>query len=169
MYAETSLLFCIMGAGLVGLAVVASLMAKIRSIRVDHQGAAHIAAAIRAGAMTFLKEEYKIIAFVVAFIAVLLGYFATPLAAGCFVTGSLLSLLTGFIGMVAATDANVRTTLAAKKSGERAAFMVAFFGGGVMGFSVASMGLLGLGALLYLFLEHSNLPTKSAPTSADLV
>jgi K(+)-stimulated pyrophosphate-energized sodium pump len=55
--------------------------------------------------------------------------------------------------MVAATQANVRTTMAAKNEGEHAAFLIAFFGGGVMGFAVASLGLLGLGVLFYLSFE----------------
>lgn len=71
-----------------------------------------------------------------------------------FAAGSLLSMSTGFIGMNAATDANVRTTLAARNQGEHAAFLVAFFGGGVMGFAVASFGLLGLGTLFYCCHDH---------------
>ena len=55
------------------------------------------------------------------------------------------------IGMKAATAANVRTTLAAKDKGEHAAFIMAFLGGGVMGFAVASFGLLGLGSLFLFF------------------
>lgn len=60
-------------------------------------------------------------------------------------------MLTGFIGMRSATEANVRTTIAAKEQGEAAALKVAFFGGGVMGFAVASFGLLGMSGLFYLY------------------
>ena len=56
--------------------------------------------------------------------------------------------------MRAATIANVRTTMAAKDHGEHQAFMVSFFGGGVMGFAVASFGILGLGGLFYLFVDR---------------
>lgn len=139
------------GVAAVGLAVVAALILKIKSIVVDHAKAAHIARAIRLGAMTFLREEYKLILLVVALGAALLTYFGSYLTALMFVVGSAFSLITGYIGMTAATDANVRTTLAARESGERAAFMIAFLGGGAMGFAVASMGLLGIGGLLYLF------------------
>lgn len=142
------------GSALFGLAVVAFLMHRLKAMKADHERAQYIAAAIRAGAMTFLREEYKIIITVVAFVAVAITYFVSPLAAGCFVGGSLLSMLTGYIGMVAATGANVRTALAARDGGEHAAFLVAFFGGGVMGFAVASFGLFGLGALLYFFYPH---------------
>ena len=134
-----------------GFAVLFFLLYKIRQLRVDNERAAEIAHAIKSGAFTFLFEEYKVISLVILPLAALLAFKTTVLAAGCFLAGSVLSLLAGFIGMSAATDANVRTTIAAKDHGERAAFMVAFFGGGVMGFAVASFGILGLGLLLYVY------------------
>lgn len=137
-----------------GLIVVAYLLAKIQRITVDHERALEIASAIRGGAMTFLKEEYRIIAFVAAIVAVLIGFVASWVAAGCFVFGAILSMTTGLIGMNAATNANVRTTMAAKNEGEHAAFLIAFFGGGVMGFAVASFGLIGLGVIFYLFIDR---------------
>lgn len=142
------------GVSLVGLAIVWFLLARIRSIKVDHDKAGYIARAIREGALTFLKEEYKIIFVVLVLFAGLIGYFMKPLAAAFFAVGALLSMITGFIGMCAATDANVRTTLAAKDSGEHAAFLTSFFGGGVMGFAVASFGLLGLGTTFYFYSAH---------------
>jgi K(+)-stimulated pyrophosphate-energized sodium pump len=156
---------------LLGLVIVAGLMMYIRSIKVDNAKAQHIADLIRSGAMTFLWEEYKVIAFVVAIVALLLSYFGSVTAAFAFIAGSILSLSTGFIGMCAATDANVRTTLAAKNHGERAAFFVAFFGGGAMGFAVASIGLLGLGSVLYLFYgtEQFELVLTSFGLGASLV
>ncbi len=145
------------GAAAAGLAVVAWLFARIASISVDNEKARNIAQAIREGAMTFLQEEYRIIAVVVALVACLLGYFMSPLAAAVFVVGALFSLTTGLLGMHAATLANVRTTMAAKDHGEHQAFMIAFFGGGVMGFAVASFGLLGLGTVFYLFNDRPDL------------
>lgn len=139
---------------LFGLAIVYGLFTRIKSIAVDNAKAQSIADAIQAGAMTFLREEYKIIAIVVSALALVLGYFAAPINAAVFVAGALLSAFTGYIGMRAATIANVRTTMAAKHDGEHKAFLTAFFGGGVMGFAVASFGLLGVGAVVYLFIEH---------------
>jgi K(+)-stimulated pyrophosphate-energized sodium pump len=141
---------------LLGLAVVAALFVKIRSIVVDNARAQEIADAIRAGAMTFLREEYKIIALVVILVTLLLGFLVSYLSAACFVFGAILSMATGYIGMNAATAANVRTTMAAKEKGERAAFSIAFFGGGVMGFAVAAFGLIGLGLLFYLFVDRAD-------------
>jgi K(+)-stimulated pyrophosphate-energized sodium pump len=139
---------------ILGLLIVAFLFKNILRLPVTNKQAAKIANAIQEGAMTFLKEEYKIIVLVVLIIAALLGYFMSPLAALLFVLGSLLSMITGFIGMRAATSANVRTTLAAKEKGEFSAFLISFFGGGVMGFAVASFGLFGLGTIFYLFSER---------------
>lgn len=143
------LVFC--STAFVGLVIVALLLKRINQLVVDNEKALQIAHAIQDGAMTFLRAEYKVIAIVVLLIAALISYFFSPLAAFLFVIGSLFSMTTGFIGMRAATDANVRTTMAAKEEGESAAFLVAFFGGGVMGFAVASFGLFGLGLIFYLF------------------
>jgi K(+)-stimulated pyrophosphate-energized sodium pump len=149
--------FAIMlGVALFGIAIVAFLLKKITTVVVDHEKARYIAQAIAEGAMTFLKEEYKIIAAVVCAVAVFLMFYMSTLAAATFIAGAIFSLSAGFIGMRAATLANVRTTLAAKMHGEHAAFMQAFFGGGVMGFAVASFGLLGLGTVFYVFADKPN-------------
>jgi len=68
----------------------------------------------------------------------------------CFLVGSISSAIAGYLGMFAATKANVRTATAAQDHGAATALTVAFFGGSVMGLTVASLGLLGLGTL-YLF------------------
>ena len=140
--------------GVVGLAVVALLFWSIHRVTVKDEKAKIIANAIYRGAMTFLKEEYKIIAVVICVISALLAFVAgLQLAALIFIGGALLSMLTGLLGMLAATAANVRTTMAAKEFGEEKAFQVSFFGGGVMGFAVASFGLIGLSKIFYLFHE----------------
>jgi K(+)-stimulated pyrophosphate-energized sodium pump len=146
-----SFLGIVLIASALGFAVVCLLLYSIIKLPVDNEHAARIARAIKDGAMTFLKEEYKVIGLVILPIALALGYWGGIAAALCFLGGSSLSLLCGFIGMYAATDSNVRTTLQAKHHGEYAAFKVAFFGGGVMGFSVATFGVLGMGVLVYLF------------------
>lgn len=182
------------GVGLLGLACVAILFWQIARITVDDKKAAKIAAAISTGAMAFMREEYRIIGIVVGAIALAVAFIMkSPLIAVTFVFGAVCSLVAGLLGMRAAMLANVRTTMAAKNEGEHAAFLVAFFGGGVMGFAVASFGLLGVGILFQLFHAHSNLPliltsfslgaslvaffarvgggifTKSADVGADLV
>jgi K(+)-stimulated pyrophosphate-energized sodium pump len=108
------------------------------------------------------------------------------------IVGAACSSLAGFIGMYAATKANVRTATAAKKEGAAAALSVSFYGGSVMGLCVASLGLIGLGALYYFFVPANHVHalegfgmgasvvalfsrvgggifTKSADVGADLV
>jgi K(+)-stimulated pyrophosphate-energized sodium pump len=146
----------IFGSGLLGILMLIYLYRKIIDIAVDNEKAAHIADAIQSGAMTFLQEEYKVITLVALGVALFLGLYMSWFEALVFTISAILSLTTGFLGMRAATNANVRTTMAAKNSGEDAAFAIAFYGGGVMGFAVASFGLLGLGAVFYLFSKHSH-------------
>jgi K(+)-stimulated pyrophosphate-energized sodium pump len=67
------------------------------------------------------------------------------------IVGAACSSLAGFIGMYAATKANVRTATAAQKDGAAAALSVSFYGGSVMGLCVASLGLIGLGGLYYFY------------------
>ncbi len=111
---------------------------------------AEIAEEIHQGAMVFIKREYSILGIFVAVVAVLL---AMSLGAGttfAFLLGAACSACAGYIGMHAATKANVRTTVAAHEKGAAEALTVAFYGGSVMGLTVAAIGLLGLG-FLYLF------------------
>jgi len=106
---------------------------------------------IHDGAMTFLKAEYSILVVFVAIVAGLLFWkFDGPTSAS-FICGALASALAGWLGMKAATKANVRTAAAAKNQGQGQALLIAFRGGAVMGLSVAALGLLGLGILYYFF------------------
>ncbi len=111
---------------------------------------------IHLGAMTFLKAEYSKLSIFVAVVAALLffGGFGTY-TAGAFIFGALCSGLAGYIGMKSATKGNVRTTAAAKDHGVGAALQVAFSSGAVMGLSVASLGLIGLGTI-YFFQSESD-------------
>jgi len=156
MLAEHMIYLLVAVAAGMGLITIISLMRLINKKPVNHEKAASIAKAISTGAMTFLYEEYKIILGVALVVAILIGSIASTLSAAAFIVGALSSLLAGYIGMRAATSANVRTTIAAYTSGERAAFLVAFYGGGVMGFTVASMGLVGIGLISYFFLHSHN-------------
>ena len=109
-----------------------------------------IGEAIHLGAMVFLKREYSILAGFVVVVAGLLLWSLGLHTMIAFLTGAACSMLAGFFGMFTATRANVRTTTAAHERGAAEALSVAFFGGSVMGLTVASLGLLGLGTL-YLF------------------
>ena len=107
--------------------------------------------------MAFLRAEYRVLAMFVLGVAVLLalGNLDTeagrsPLIAVSFVVGAIASALAGWAGMRVATNANVRTTAAARKS-LPAALDVAFSGGTVMGMTVVGLALVGLGGLYLLY------------------
>jgi K(+)-stimulated pyrophosphate-energized sodium pump len=92
----------------------------------------------------------------VLLIALLLYFVIGSRTAAAYVFGAASSILAGFFGMQAATRANVRTTEAARSEGRGKALRVAFSGGAVMGLSVASLGLVGIGAVLLIFPPEAN-------------
>jgi K(+)-stimulated pyrophosphate-energized sodium pump len=110
-----------------------------------------IASAIRTGALAFLRAEFRALAPLVVVVAAVLSYFLDPITGACFISGAVVSLLAGLVGMKAATMANVRTAQAASEGKADQALLVAFNGGAVMGLAVACLVTVGLGVLLYLF------------------
>jgi K(+)-stimulated pyrophosphate-energized sodium pump len=100
---------------------------------------------IHSGAMAFLKKEYSVLLVFIAIVLLLLGFGISWRTAIAFVTGAFCSMLAGFSGMSSATKGNSRTANAANKYGQAKALNVSYFSGSVMGISVASLGLLGLG------------------------
>jgi len=130
-------------------------------IRQDAGGAKMTAIAehIAEGAMAFLKAEYRILGIYVVVAGTCLGLLSqvpkvaahsSVLIVGAFVVGCFFSALAGFLGMRIATQANVRTTQAAKTSLAKA-LRVSFRGGAVMGLGVAGLAVLGLSSLFIIF------------------
>jgi len=106
---------------------------------------------IHDGAMVYLKRQYSILIIFIAIVFVLLFWKLGWQTATAFLGGAFCSMLAGYFGMEAATRANSRTSQAATESGQAKALTVAFSGGAVMGVSVASLGLIGIGVLFYLY------------------
>ena len=107
---------------------------------------------IHLGAMVFMHREYKMLGIFSAVLIV--GIMVSPLGlntAIAFIAGALSSATAGYLGMFAATKANVRTAVAANKHGAAQALTIAFYGGSVMGLCVASLGLIGLGGVYFYF------------------
>ena len=110
---------------------------------------------IAEGAMAFLKAEWKILGYFVAIVAILLALMSQGnenshwSIAIAFILGAIASATAGYIGMIAATKANVRTTQAAKTSLSKA-LNVSFTGGAVMGLGVSGLAVLGLGSLFII-------------------
>ena len=115
---------------------------------------------IHAGALAFMKTEYKYLSIFIAVIVLLAWYALGPYTAISIVVGAICSSVAGFIGMYAATKANVRTATAAQKDGPAAALSVSFYGGSIMGLCVAALGLIGLGGLYYFYIPSEIDPHK---------
>jgi K(+)-stimulated pyrophosphate-energized sodium pump len=148
-----------------------------------------ISDSIHTGAMAFLRKEYSVLVWFIVVVAVLLAVGIGRFTALAFVSGALCSMAAGFVGMKAATKANVRTAQAAREVGRDKALAVAFYGGSVMGLTIASLGIVGLGLFLLGFQDPvvingfamgassialfarvgGGIYTKSADVGADLV
>lgn len=113
---------------------------------------------IHEGAMAFLTREYKSLAVFIVALFVILTFLINISTAICFLFGALFSILAGYVGMQAATKANVRTANAAKESGMTKALNVAFSGGAVMGMCVVGLGIIGVSAA-YIVFKDSNIIT----------
>jgi K(+)-stimulated pyrophosphate-energized sodium pump len=177
--------------GVLGLLIVFFIYQWIKKQPSGSGAVQKIGEQIHIGSIVFMKREYKMLSMFALVLLVLLYIFLGPASALCFLVGAVASATAGYIGMNTATIANVRTAQAAHEKGSAAALTVAFFGGSVMGLSVAALGLLGLGGLYYFFGEaHSEalhgfamgasivalfsrvgggIFTKSADIGADLV
>ena len=111
-----------------------------------------ISDAIKEGANSYMKKQYKTVAIVAVPITILLGVAVSiPVAVG-FVAGAVCSAVAGYVGMSIAVRANVRTTEAAKK-GLKEAMNVAVKGGAVTGMFVVGLALLGVTTFYWIYGE----------------
>ncbi|OAQ39531.1 sodium-translocating pyrophosphatase [Pedobacter psychrophilus] len=180
-FLQTNLIYFIPVLGIIGLLVMVS-----KSIWVSKQDAGdakmqELAGYIADGAMAFLKAEWRVLSIFVIFAGALLAYSGTIheingkeihsswVIAVAFVIGAVFSATAGYIGMRAATKANVRTTQAARTSLKQA-LKVSFTGGTVMGLGVAGLAILGLGGLFIAFLAYfSDLGSETVKTSIEVL
>ena len=148
--------------GAVGLIIAFAIYLVMSRYSAGDEKVRGIADEIHIGAMVFMHREYKML---FAFAAVLVvGIVLSPLGTNtaiAFVAGAVSSATAGYLGMYAATKANVRTAVAANQEGAAAALNIAFYGGSIMGLCVASLGLIGLGGLYYYFGGVPILPMQS--------
>jgi K(+)-stimulated pyrophosphate-energized sodium pump len=159
------------------LGVVGLIAMAIKSAWVTKQDAGdakmqELAGYIAAGAMAFLRAEWKILSYFAVIAAILLGWSGTlvedssPLIALSFLFGAILSAFAGYLGMKIATKANVRTTQAARTSLAHA-LKVSFTGGSVMGIGVAGLAVLGLGGLFIVLFQYF-VPEGAAITGVEM-
>ena len=131
--------------GLLGLLMALGVYRHVVALPAGGGLMVEIADSIHTGAMAFIRKEYSILVWFIVVVAALLTLAIGRYTALAFVSGATCSMLAGFIGMTAATKANVRTTEAARAVGRDKALAAAFYGGSVMGLTIASLGILGLG------------------------
>lgn len=138
-------------ASLVGLGTAVYFAYVVLKHEVGTEKMANISKAIQEGAMAFLAREYKTVAFILVAVSLLIAlWLKQPLTGISYLVGAMFSGTAGFVGLYIATRANARTTNAAKK-GLSEALLVAFRGGGVMGLTVAGLGLLGVSLCFIVF------------------
>jgi K(+)-stimulated pyrophosphate-energized sodium pump len=144
--------FLPIGLGLFGLFVAFLIFLNIKSAPAGEGKLKEIADAIHLGSMVFMNSEYKRLAIfcVICISAIWMSELGQNTALA-FLLGAICSSSAGYWGMYTATHANVRTTVAANTKGAADALNIAFFGGSIMGLTVASMGLFGIGILYYFF------------------
>ncbi|MFH1387629.1 MAG: sodium-translocating pyrophosphatase [bacterium] len=111
-----------------------------------------IAGLIQEGAMAYLNRQYRVVLIFIIVIFFVLTFLINIYVSIAYLFGGICSMLAGYIGMNAATRANVRTASAAAEKNQGKSLGIAFSGGAVMGMAVASIGVLGLG-LLFLFVK----------------
>lgn len=128
-----------------------------------------IALHVRQGAMSYLKQQYKIVTLV--FIGLTLVFSVMAYGFGlqnqwvpvAFLTGGFFSGLSGYLGMKTATQASARTACAARSSLGRG-LRVAFRSGAVMGLVVVGLGLFDI-SFWYLLLDHFVMPGAEAESA----
>ena len=146
-------LYAVLGGGIVALAYALVRTLWIYKQKVSDQSLKEIGGHIADGAMAFLRREYLTLLPFIAIVAVFLAIGnngALRFQSLSFLLGALASMSAGYIGMRVATQANSRTTQAAKDQGLNGALKVAFSGGSVMGMSVVGLAFIGLFIVLIL-------------------
>jgi K(+)-stimulated pyrophosphate-energized sodium pump len=150
--------------GLVGLLYTAWKFNWVSKQDAGNEKMQELAGYIADGAIAFLKAEWKILTYFAIPTAILLAWLgsqegtpenpihSSPLIAVAFLIGAVFSATAGYIGMIVATKANVRTAEAARTSLAKA-LNVSFTGGSVMGMGVAGLAILGLGGLFIAFYQ----------------
>jgi len=149
-----------MAGGCAGLLIAMSIYFYLRRQPRGTEAMQNLATLIEDGAMAFLRREYTALAPFLVVVAGLLYWAIGPWTAGTYLFGGVCSILAGLFGMKAATKANVRTSEAARSTGQGKALFLAYNGGAVMGLAVASLGLIGIGTVTWLVLD---------PATADLL
>ena len=165
---ETTLFYLVPAASVLALVFAWHFYREMKKASEGTPRMQHIAEAVRKGAMSYLRQQYKVVTVVFIALAVLFAVMAygfqvqnewVPIA---FLTGGFFSGLAGYLGMKTATAASARTANAARTS-LNGGLRIAFRSGAVMGLVVVGLGLLDI-SFWYLLLDWL-IPEGDMPTA----
>ena len=159
-FLNQNLIYLVPTIAVLGLVVMAFKTAWIRKQSTGNDRMSEIAKYIHEGALAFLNAEYRLLAIFVVIAGGLLGLVSTLVETThwfivvAFVIGAVFSAVAGNIGMRIATEANVRTTEAARTSLSKG-LKVSFTGGTIMGLGVAGLAVFGLSVIFIILIKTS--------------
>jgi K(+)-stimulated pyrophosphate-energized sodium pump len=130
-----------LGLGLLAFVVALFLIKRILAIKISHVRMLEIGKAVQDGAQAYMNRQFAAIGGIAIIVLALVWWFRGGFTAAGFVLGAVASLAAGYIGMMIAVRANIRTAHAAGTSAH-AALKVAFNGGAVTGLLVVALGLI---------------------------
>ncbi|MBR3152920.1 MAG: sodium-translocating pyrophosphatase [Clostridia bacterium] len=146
------LLIAVLFIAILGVSYAAFNFVKVKNLPEGTETMSEIAAAIREGANEFLMKEYKVLIFVIIAVVAIFSIFIQPSSGIAFVIGTIMSGLAGYVGMKAATYANVRVANRARETKNIGKTLkVALRGGSVMGLCVSAFALIGLVLIFFIF------------------
>ena len=166
---ENNLFWIAPAASFLALALAAFFYKQMKGASEGTPEMKKIAEYVRRGAMSYLKQQYKVVTIVFIGLAIVFAIMAygfnlqnhwVPIA---FLTGGFFSGLSGYLGMKTATYASARTANAARKSLNQG-LQIAFRSGAVMGLVVVGLGLFDI-SFWYLLLEWCIPDDMMNPTS----
>ena len=168
------LIYLVPAIAVLGLIVMAIQTAWVRKQSTGNERMSEIATYIHEGALAFLNAEYRLLAVFVVIAGALLGLVSTMVSTThwfivvAFVIGAIFSAVAGNIGMRIATEANVRTTEAARTSLSKG-LKVSFTGGTIMGLGVAGLAVFGLSVIFILLIKTSILGNVDVSTVDGMI
>ncbi len=167
---ESTLFWIVPGASVVALLLAWYFYRQMLGESEGTETMQKIARYVRQGAMSYLRQQYRIVGLVFLGLVILFSIMAygfnlqNPWVPVAFLTGGFFSGLSGFLGMKTATYASARTANAARKS-LNGGLRIAFRSGAVMGLVVVGLGLLDI-AFWYMLLNWCvDINPGDAPTA----
>ncbi|MFY0627891.1 MAG: sodium-translocating pyrophosphatase [Reichenbachiella sp.] len=154
----SNLIYLPIALAILGLVFMLIKMAWVKKQNPGNEKMVEISTNIKEGALAFLSAEYRLLAIFVLIASIALFGISSVVATTswmivpAFIVGAIFSAVAGNIGMRIATEANARTTEAARTSLPQA-LKVSFGGGTVMGLGVAGLAVLGLSLFFLIFIK----------------